>query len=641
MRTVPFVSNGTRRGAALGWAGGEVRLPARPGPRLGQIGAAPGMHWTDGPTQINVFVLEPYELRPYAGAEVLIEQYKYRVVGDWQFSEVARGRTDADGRFSWGGMAPLPTRDHKYRVTLLSPVEGDPKSFDVPARDALSQAMGNGQMSVSVVELAACPPGSDPLVCAVADAQLSWKAVYEQQLRAWAGARMNQPLDPHIPVYGDGRFAGGAGLAARTAAVSVRFKHPTLLKHLATFRWWIGDLTVPPKDWPDLVRNFEQTMEIFDRIPFPRYPGIEEYFKDCCRSVPITQDREGRNRAVNDPKLYSKAWSDYFPRESTAIEQNMAVFYSQALQSIYKCVGERIQRRIAQLQREIRALTMLSLVLTCLFAPAFVLAGPGGVAAFATTAADLTIAVTQGQQVVGQGTTLAIAAGLSLAGDATLVTAALGPILDQLLEGVDPVAAQAIRMIAPNLMESAVSSLASPAQAMASPIAGIAGSLANVGLTTAVQVLVTLPMMAVKDVAKELQQVAAGAELVIADLRALEAGEGVGPELKAWFVWVAEKIGYEDLMDQLIDRFLDELEQAMNDAANQGGGVDVVPRDGGGATVVPTNADGVPVDAFGNPLPGGVAPYVPIGSPGPSIVTAVVGAGGAVALLFVAGGVLL
>jgi hypothetical protein len=637
---VPFISNGPRRGAALGWAGGEVRLPVLPGPRLGQIGTSPGLHWTDGPTQIDVLVLEPYELKPYpGGAEILIEQYKYRTIGFWQFSEVARGRTDQEGRFSFSGMAPLPTRDYKYRVTLLSPVEGDPKSFHVPARDAISQAMANGKVSFSEVEIAACPPGSDSFVCAVADSQLSWKAAYEQQLRAWAGAAANQPLDPHIPRYGDSRFAGGAGLAATTAAVEVKLKHPTLIKHMALFRWWLGDLGVPPKDWPDLVKNYEQMIEIFDRVPFPRYPGIESYFKDCCRSVPLTQDRDGRNRAMNDPRLYSKTWCDYFPKESAAIEQNMAVFYSSevALQTIFLCVIERSQRRIEQLKREIRGLVMLSLVLTALFAPAFVLAGPGGIAAFATTTADLVAAATQGNQIVGQGTTLAIAAGISLAGDLTLVTAALGPIFNALLEGMDPVAAQAIRMVAPNIIESALGALATPAQAMANPIAGIVGSLANVGLTMAVQTLVTLPMLAVKKVAKELQSIVAGVEAVTSDLQAMVSKESVSPELRDWFVWVGEKIGYEDFINRVIDQFLDEVADAMNDAANQGGGVDVVPREGGGATIVPTDPSGVPTDAFGNPLPGGMAP--PLELPGPSTVTAVVGTG-AVALLFAAGAVL-
>lgn len=615
--------------------------PASPPPGIQPSGGtplpgtgSPPLHWTDGPTRIEVSVLEPYELKPYpGGAEILIEQFKYATVGAWQFTEVARGRTDASGKFSWDGMAPLPTRDYRFRVTLLSPVLGPPQTFQVPARDATSQASGNHQVSVSKVEIAACPAGSDPFVCAVAESQLSWKSVYEQQLRAWHYNVL--PETPHIPT-------NEATIAARTAAFNVVLRHPTLVKYQFPFSWWVGDREIPPKDWPELVVNYEQTMAVFAGIPFPQYTGIEDYFAKCCSGVPLTEDRFGNNRAIIDPRLYSKTWSAYFPRDSASIERDMAIRYHVALQSIFACVSDLIQQKIRRTQKTVRLMSILSLGLTVAFMPLMIAAGPGGIAAFTTTTYDLIVSANLGQEAVGTGYTAALAGALIAAGDPTFVTAALDPIIKGLMEGMDPLTAEAVKLAYPKIIETAVKTVAGPAGIGATGLNSISAiqSIGALAFTMAVRTLATIPMLTAKDALKDLETAMIGAQMAVDDIKSIINHEEVSPELRDWLKWVVDKIGLEELVQSAIDEFLDQFQQALEEGAAQGGGVGVVPEQGGGAAVVPTNADGVPVDADGNPLPGGVAPASPIEPPGPSTTTAVLGVGGAVALLLAVTGVL-
>ncbi len=103
-------------------------------------------------------------------------------------------------------------------------------------------------------------------------------------------------------------------------------------------------------------------------------------------------------------------------------------------------------------------------------------------------------------------------------------------------------------------------------------------------------------------------------------------------------------LGLEEIIDQAIDNMLDQILEAWEAGEEQGGGIAIVEEeDGGGLAVVPTDPEGTPTDSEGTPLPDGKAPNTPVtefeDKPA-SDTTAIIGAGGATALLMVAGGVL-
>lgn len=566
--------------------------------------------WMDGPTEITVRVKEPTELKPYAGgADVLIEQANINVTdpqtGQLVWAQTARGKTDQLGNYVWTGTAPIPTAAYRFRVSISIP-GGTPKVVEVPARTAFASSAGNGELSKSEIVASVCPPNIDPLVCAVAEAKLDWQAIYDDQLAAWQ--------EPNV--------AGNAARhAAWMAAFFVPLKHAALSAHIDVFRYWLGDVEILPKDWPDLIKNYEQALGVFSAIPFPRWTGIEDYFQSCASVIPIGLGKNAERYGFLSPRLYVKRFSDYFPRTDKQINKDMAAAYSVGLQAIMACIKRKIEEKIEETKRSMRIFAILSFFVVLVNFPLLMALGVPGIAMIATETYDL-VHVMGGGEPLGVGVTAALAAASLAAGSVDLVTAALGPIIRGLLGDMDPIAAQALNMILPqfiSLTATTVSSLASNSVATGSnliangassflDLSGIGGAIA----VMAIKAIASLPKMFAARALEDLQHALAGAESAAKDVIAFVAGEEVSPTFKPFLIWVVEALGLVELVDQAIDTFLDQFQQAMQVGQEQGGGVAVVAEEGGGGpAIVPTNAEGVPTDVNGVPLPGGVAPLSP------------------------------
>jgi len=585
-------------GSAPGSGGGSTPLPGTnpggaPGGGLAQTSSA----W-DGPTQITVLAKEPTELKPYTGgADVLIQMYNIRnfnpSTGAPSLSEVTRGKTDGQGKYVWNGQAPSPNTEYKYRVTV-SVSGGSSKTVDTPARSAAAAAAANNMLSQTQILVAACPPNVDSLVYAVAQDQLDL-----------------QSKDNQTPISWNFSNAGS----------SVLLGHPALAAHFETFQWWLGDFDIQPRDWPDLVKYYNQTWNIFVQIPFPKWPGIEKLFQTCARAIPIGQGKHNELYSAVSARLYVKKFSDYFPRTDKQISKDMAAAYILGLQPILLCMQHRIERKIEETKRTMKTMAIISYCTVMINLPFLLAAGVGGFAAFATETYDF-IKMTTGNQPLGFGVSAGIAAAALAAGDANMVVGALEPVIKDILANVDPVAAKAITMIYPQVVKLAISSVGSiastSAQTGSNTIVNGASSfldmssIASAIAVMAVKAIAALPKMYAAQKIEALGDALAGAQAAAHDVIGFVAGEEVSPTFKPFLIWVVEAMGLVDLVDQAIDDFLDQFQQALQAGQDQGGSVAVVPEEGGGGpAVVPTDPAGQPTDVNGNPLPGGVAPITP------------------------------
>lgn len=571
-------------------------------------------NFMDGPTEITVISKEPTELKVYTGgADVVIYGYNVRdfhpSTGAPNLTEVARGKTDSGGKYVWRGQAPTsPNTEYRYQVWISIP-GGPVKKIEVPARSPAAAAAGNRMLSQSQVVVAVCPANIDPLICAVAEAQLYWVQSTNQQLLAWNfdAAGVNQ--------------ARIASFAAGVVANEVGLNYPALLQHFDTFKWWIGDLEIQPKDWPDLVKNYNQTWNIFVKIPFPQWPGIERLFQTCARAIPIGQGKNAELYGVASARLYVKKFSDYFPRTDKQISKDMAAAYILGLQPILICMQRRIERKIEETKRTMKTMAIISYCTILINLPLLIAAGAGGFAAFATETYDF-VKMTTGNQPLGIGVSAAIAAAALAVGDSNLVVGALEPIVKEVLADVDPIAAKAITMIYPQVVKLAVSAVGSiasnSAQAGSNTIVNGASSfldmstIASAIAVMAVKAIAALPKMYAVEKIEQLGDALSGAQAAAQDVIGFVAGEEVSPTFKPFLIWVVEAMGLVELVDQAIDDFLDQFQQALQAGQEQGGGVAVVPENGGGGpAVVPTDPNGNPTDVNGNTLPGGTAPETP------------------------------
>jgi hypothetical protein len=560
-------------------------------------GTLPTSSAWDGPTQITVLAKEPTELKPYSGGvDVQIQMYNIRnfnqTTGAPSLTEVARGKTDASGKYIWNGQAPSPNTEYRYRVTMSVP-GGSTKTVDVMARLPAAAAAGNNMMSKSEVPFVACTGNIDSLVCAVAEAQASLR------------------MTTYTPVSWNYQNAGSG----------VNMGHPAIAAHFETFKYWVLDTNIFPKEWPELVKNYEQVWKIFISIPFPKWPGIEKLFQTCARAIPIGQGRDNERYSVASPYLYVNRYCEYFPRVDKQIAKDMAAAYMLGLQPILLCMQHRIERKIEETKRSMKTMALISYCTVLINLPLLMAAGAGGFAAFATETWDF-IKLSTGNKPLGVGVSAGIAAAALAAGDPNLVTSALEPIVKEILGNVDPTVSKAITMIYPQVVKLAMSAVGSIASTSASSGSNLIvnGASSFLDMSTfgsaiavmAVKAIAAIPKMYAAEKMESLGDALAGAQAAAHDVINFVAGEEVSPTFKPFLIWVVEALGLEDLVNEAIDDFLNQFQQAQQVGSEQGGGVAVVPEDGGGGpAVVPTNSEGQPTDVNGNPLPGGTAPETP------------------------------
>lgn len=425
-------SQDSRTGRSLGqnnpW--GQSSVGGQGTPLVTPTTSATG-NFADGPTEINVYAREPEELRAYQGANVLIQGYNVRDfnqrTGQPNLTEVARGKTDAQGVYAWTGQAPTPNTEYRYRVSISS--LGRPtKLTEIPARSAEAASAGNRQLSRSAVSVVVCPLSVSSLVCEVAEKQVLSQAAYEQQLAA-----------NHYATAGQGQ-AKIASFAADMAHVAVSsFQSPELQRNADTYSWWMMDMGVLPKEWPDLVKYFEFGQSVWNGVPWPMPEGLD-LFQRCARSIPMFD-----KLTLLNPRLYVKRYSAYFPRDARQMEADIAFNVLVNGAAIEDCIEHKILRKIKDVERSRKTWRVLGMATTFMLAP---LAGQAFPAILATEVAEGAWAAGHNDPIMDPTTSALVTSGVSLV---TLdpkvlekiLSAGLGALLGNNLGDVDPIVQQA------------------------------------------------------------------------------------------------------------------------------------------------------------------------------------------------------
>lgn len=429
----------------------QCAASTQPGPFQPGTGGTPGGLAMDspawqGPTQINLTVLEPTELAPFhAGAKVTVDLVDWAASTDPANVAIAQsaaavGETDSEGKWSWTGIAPTPNRNYKWRIT----VEPGPKSpsfpkkvVDIPARTPVAAAQANGAPERFNPTVVVCPSGTEQIVCEVADAQVSFIA------------SMAQCEVAH------GSSPQAKGFCADQSQSFAQFG-PTIIAHFDVYKWWVQDLSIPPKDWPRLNGNYEQLLKVFQAIPFPTVPEAEDLWIRCARRIPLW-----KGSSVADPKLYV---SDYFPRSDYQIEVDMAFQYLTNIPATIVCMVGRIEAKARDLARKANTFKILGIVALVMLAP---LSGGASMSLLATEGAELGYTLASGSPPPGTVSTL-VTGGVALASAdpealGRLISTGLSLLMENYGEGLNPIVQRIISAAVPKLASAAIGDVLSGA----------------------------------------------------------------------------------------------------------------------------------------------------------------------------------
>jgi hypothetical protein len=587
------------------------------------------------PTAPNVIaslkVFEPEEMNGLEGADVQVFSVN---PFDYSTTPIGSGVTNAQGRYVFQGSVahfPHPTSFGNAPGNIRFVVTRGDAPYNFSEMSIESRNQGTNTMPSFLV---ACSFTTPVLVCEVAKGRAMWMTVYAQQIAAWGDSPQGR---------------SNAADWARSAVLNgLKPTDPALQRYFhMTYSWWIGVLTIKPKEWPELTTNHHQTAQIFGSIPFPEWPGIEDYFTRCAAGIPfaIAAGPNAENYNIGNPHLYVGRFSSYFPRSSELIERDMAVAYSDGIAAILNCIIHKIKQKTKEIERSAKAMSMISMGVIVYFAPMLIAAGGvSGFAVLATEAYEFVKMQKEGTGLATYGITAALAVAAIAAGDIDFVVAALEPAIGEAMSDMDPLAQQAVSAAMPQIIDAAADAVLGP-QGIGTGLESGGGAVGGAAFSMAVKLIAGIAKNYAANRIEEFQDAVVGAQTAADDVMALVEGREAGPHFKPFIEWVVEALGLLDLFNQAIDDFLDEFYDAFEAGEAQGGGVAVVEEeDGGGLAIVPTDPEGTPTDTEGTPLPGGKAPKTPLKdfepAAGPSATTAVVGAGGVTALLMVAGGVL-
>jgi hypothetical protein len=179
-----------------------------------------------------------------------------------------------------------------------------------------------------------CPYGVDKIVCDVAAAQFA--------------------LHPATT-----RFAYADG-ASDARAAAAGFEDPRLRAHADVYQTWIGNFDVLPKEWPEIVKKFEQMWGVWAQVPWPKQ-GIKDLFVRCAKNIKLHGDM-----SVFDQRLYLPQ-SGFFPKTDEQIRRVIADRALNSLPEIYDCMQRLVTKKIESQKRDAKKWQVIGLAASMLF----------------------------------------------------------------------------------------------------------------------------------------------------------------------------------------------------------------------------------------------------------------------------------
>jgi hypothetical protein len=348
------------------------------------------------------------------------------------------------------------------------------------------------------------------------------------------------------------------------------------MANFTPFKWWVGNLAIPPKAWPKLVDHYEQTVAIFNKIPFPR-PGDTDLFIRCARGIPLW-----KKMSLWQQELFI---SDYFPREDRRIQADMAFSYVVSLDGIIQCMIHRIEEKAKEIARHQKTMKLIGLSISFMLAP---IAGLAGLTSVVSDATQLLVETYTGKGLTSEQSTL-VTAGVAVASAdpaalEKLLTAGISALVQNFGQGLDPAVQNVINTAVPKVVTAAVQD----------QVAGILGTSSTSGaldFTSLYGLGSAAAAIAIKLFAQMI--VASGAKSVKAFENVLMDIENLPSLMVPFMTWAINVL----LLDQLFNL-------AAQQAGQEGGGAGTVTP--GGATTTPGGTTTGPTGGAGPVPTGGV-----------------------------------
>lgn len=406
-----------------------------PAPAISQPGLHPGQ--STGDLEINLVVFRA-DTEKGIQAHITVELVHLdHTLGTPTGSptKIFEEDADQDGKILFHGTTPAPAQDYQFKVTASS--SGTP-GFR-PVSIVVQAYQPNGVPSTDEM-VVVCPDGVNDILCEIGEKQLYFIKVMHQQMTAWN-------VDPNSDV--------GMSYAIGTAhffMAQMAVRNPILAKYWTDLSWAVTDLGIPPSDWPDLLKNYDQTRTIFSQIPWPADGDVQKLFKNCAASLPLYN-----GWSMIAYRLYSKTFSDYFPREDYKIRADMAASYLLSIHIIFQCMVDKLQEQAKNLQKHLGNLSIIRMVTAFIFAP---LTGGAMLVTLASEGLTLATSVWQNKQ-VAQGTKGVVAgvvrtAGLGAAAmGASFFAAGAALMLGEITKGTDPAIQKIAQDFGPKAAEAA------------------------------------------------------------------------------------------------------------------------------------------------------------------------------------------
>lgn len=495
-------------------------------------------------TRVALTVFEARELRPLPGARVDV----FRVIYDPRGYDLAgsvrlaSGTTDPNGNFLFEGNVP---ELDLVRVRVSAPDGSFPPVTveSVPGRDSKHNVV-------------VCISGTPDLVCEIAEKQMYFAQVYEQQLEAWNYESSGSPQQIAA-------FAADQAHAAMENQLPPR--DPRLrAMWINELSWGVIDLGIPPGDWPALIQYYQQMRRIFGSIPFPTIEG-KDWFARCARGIPLTVSKAGVNMPVANFRLYSKTYTDYFPRSDERIEKDLAARLLMNNPAIMRCIVHKVKQKVKELERTQRTMSWAALGATFLLAP--MAGGAGSLSVIATEIVTFSMSNFGASSLAAEGITAVVAASLIASGDTSLVVGALTPLVQEQIKDLDPVTQQAVIKALPTVVDAAVAEIAAGNPALSGGAQGFI-SMESIGSalgTAAVKALASIPKQVIIAEAENIEDVGKAAVRLGNDLQAWLAGEEMPPTWKPYLTWLISRLDLQAMWEDLLEDFYDWIRENFGD----------------------------------------------------------------------------
>jgi hypothetical protein len=244
--------------------------------------------------------------------------------------------------------SPAPKRAYTLKVVVTPEPGGiafDKVTASIPMYQPNEPEIGSSALMSIGRGIVICPKGASELVCEVGRKQLMYLSILKQQSNAWQTSVNN------------GFVANTAHALMQESGVS----DPLLAKYWYNeISFIVADVRIPPEDFPQLLKNYDQMKRVWNEIPWPGEGTLKGLFQRCAAGVRIHKDY----RVFVDGPLYAPSMSAFFPKEDAELRKILAMTFLSDLAGIYYCMHHKIEKKIQNLERQEKKWKVIGLVLS-------------------------------------------------------------------------------------------------------------------------------------------------------------------------------------------------------------------------------------------------------------------------------------